>query len=280
MVTPGKGGIANAPAYPSKISMTGRDERFAAVTTSGATNEFLMNLDYAAMSLGFQDEVFNRMQTVQFYWEVIDVTGLTVAKAKEMSGDGADKKRQDEAEKLAQQTAIGKGKAESGAGALGTNLDRDLDAIADQAKDIKMMSDDNWPWEARAAYLGVIGISNVIRTIGSVVGSFIDILTQPLNARSIGFDHNGDYIVRCVATPVVSDEAREDPDHHVIRKSSISVLPIRVSNVNDRAVGGLNRDDETIAAKEDKLEAGADKLATKKRVRRAPSSRPRPRSTP
>lgn len=254
MGTPGKGGIANAPEYPSKIIMTGRDERFPAVTTSGATNEFTMDVNYAARSMGTMDEVFNRMQRIQFYWEVIDVTGLTVAKAKEMS-EGEDKKRQEEAEKLAAQTAIGKGEQETSLGATGTNLERDLDAIAeDQANDIEMMSEEDWPWEARAAYLGVIGISNVIRTIGSIVGSFIDVLTQPLDAQSIGFDHDGDYIVRCVATPVVSDEAREDPDHHVIRKSSISVLPIRVSQVKARAVEALNREDDVIAAKERKLE--------------------------
>ena len=253
MATPGKGGIANAPAYPSKLAMSGRDERFPAVTTSGATNEFSMVLDYAALSYGFQDEVFNRLQTIQFYWEVIDVTGLTVAKAKEMS-KGEDERRQKEAEDLAAKTAIGAGTKETGLGAMGTTFTRDLNAIAeDQANDIAMMAEEDWPWEARAAYLGVIGISNVIRSIGSIVGSFIDVLTQPLNARSIGFDHNGDYIVRCVATPVVSDKAREDPDHHVIRTSSIAVLPIRVSNVNDRAVEGLGREDETIAAKEQAL---------------------------
>lgn len=250
MVTSGKGGIANAPAYPSRLTMSGRDERFPAVTTSGATNEFSMVLDYAALSFGFQDEVFNRMQTIQFYWEVIDVTGLTVVKAKEMS-QGEDERLQKEAEDLAAKTAIGAGTKETGLGAMGTTFTRDLNAIAeDQANDIAMMAEEDWPWEARAAYLGVIGISNVIRSIGSIVGSFIDVLTQPLNARSIGFDHNGDYIIRCVATPVVSDKARADPDHHVIRKSSIAVLPIRVSNINDRAVEGLGREDEAIAAKE------------------------------
>ena len=252
-VGPGKGGIANAPEYPSKIVMTGRDVRFPAVTTSGATNEFTMDVDYAARSMGFQDEVFNRMQTIQFYWEVIDVTGVTVAKVKELS-QGGDEATQKEAEELAAKAKIGSGEQETGLGAMGTNLRRDMNAIAeDQANDIQMMSDENWPWEARAAYLGVIGLSNVIRTVGSVIGSFIDVLTQPLNARSIGFDHNGDYIVRCVATPVVSDEAREDPDHHVIRRSSVAVLPIRVSDVNDRAVQGLNREDEAIAAREEKL---------------------------
>ena len=44
---------------------------------------------------------------------------------------------------------------------------------------------------------------------------------EPLNARAIGFDEDGDYIIRCVATPRSSDEARADPAHHVIRASSV-----------------------------------------------------------
>src|SRR5262249_5291980 len=146
-----------------------------------------------ARSYGFQDEVFNRLQSVQFYWEVIDVSGLTREKAL----------------RLARQTKVGEGTQETGLGAMGTNFKRDMKNIGeDEDAAVVMMSDHDWPWDARAESLLVIGVSNVVRMLGSIVGSFIDVLTQPLNARSIGFDKDGDYVIRCVATPQVSDEAK------------------------------------------------------------------------
>jgi hypothetical protein len=244
----GKGGTANAPEYPSKIEMSSWDPETPATSVRGATNEFTMTVDYAARSFGLQDEVFNRMQDIQFYWEIIDVTGVKPTAAPLMS--------QAEAEGAAPKTGLGAGEQQTPGGALGTNFSRDMNAIAeDQEKDLAMMAEEDWPWEARAAYLGVIGISNVVRMLGSVIGSFIDTLTQPLNARSIGFDRDGDYIVRCVATPLVPDKARADPDHHVIRKSSIAVLPIRVQSLHDRATEAVDREATDLRAKEAALAA-------------------------
>lgn len=237
---PGAKGGANAAAYPAKMTMGGHDPEVPAITVSGATDEFTMDVDYAALSRGFQDEVFNRMQNIQFYWEVIDVSGLTREKAKE----------------LAANTLVGEGKQETGAGAMGTNFRRDMNAIAeDQDADLQMMADEDWPWEARAQYLMVIGISNVVRTLGSIIGSFIDVLTEPLNARSIGFDNNGDYIIRCVATPQATEEQRADPEHHVIRASSVAVMPIRVQPINERAREAVDKEQATIDARQAALDA-------------------------
>jgi hypothetical protein len=250
---PGAKGGANATAYPSKMTMAGKQPDIPAVSVSGATNTFTMDLNYAALSMGFQDEVFNRMQTIQFYWEVIDVTHLTREKA-ELT--------QDQAETTAQDTNVGKGHQETGAGAMGTSIKRDMRAIAeDEQNDLKMMSDENWSWDARAEYLMVIGISNIVRTLGSIIGSFLDAVTQPLNARAIGFDDNGDYIIRCVATPLASDEAKADPDHHVIRASSVAVIPIRIQEINKRAEGGLDVEQQNLDAKQaalDKAKAAGD----------------------
>ncbi|KQW48926.1 hypothetical protein ASC77_09410 [Nocardioides sp. Root1257] len=259
-----KGGIANAPEYPSKMELSGRDPQFAPTTVRGATNEFTMTLDYAARSISMQDEVFNRLQDIQFYWEIIEVTNLKApANAPLMS--------QEDAEKKAPATKLGAGEEKGRSDALKTNLARDMNAIAeDQQKDIAKMSSENWSWEARAAYLGVIGISNTVRVLGSIIGSFIDTLTQPLNARSLGFDHDGDYIVRCVATPLVSDKARADPDHYVIRKSSVAVMPIRVQAINARATEAVGREEADLHAKEAALaEAQGSGSETKKKQAQA-----------
>jgi hypothetical protein len=231
---PGAKGGANALAYPSKMTMAGNQKDSPATTVLGATNEFTMDLDYAAMSYGVQDEVFNRLQNIQFYWEVIDVSGLTREKALA----------------YAKATKVGEGTQEGGLGALGTNFKRDMKQIGeDQSADVKMMSDEDWPWEARAQYLMVIGVSNVVRMLGSIIGSFFDTVTQPLNARSIGFDEDGDYIIRCIATPQVSDDAHADPAHHVIRASSVAVLPVRVQEIKARALTAVNLEERELEAK-------------------------------
>ena len=233
---PGLKGGANAPGYPARITMGGSRED-APVTVNGATNAFTMEIDYAAMSLGSADEVFNRMQTIQFYWELLDVTGKT----------------------LQEQEAIGK-TAKAGSGdAIGAgdggarNIGRALDNVAeDEQNDLKMMERGDWSWESRAAYLTVIGISNAVRMVGSLISSFVAVVTQPLNERSIGFKDLGEYLIRCVATPQPSDKALEDPDHHVIRASSVAAIPVKVMDINARASESISEEDKQLAL----LEAG------------------------
>ena len=245
-VTPGEhvpGGRtgANAPPYPAEVLMGGIERGEPATSTSGATNRFTIKLDYAARSLGFQDEVFNRMQTVQYYWEIIDVTALTQDK-------DASQLSQAEADALARTKRVGTGEAQSAFSGAGADLSRTAEDVAvDQQKDLDMMSQEDWPWSARAAYLGVIGLSNAVRLLGSIIGSFIDVITQPLNERSIGFDREGDFLVRCVASPQWSDAARDDPDHHVLRASSVGVRPVRITNVSTRAAEGADQEAKSLA---------------------------------
>ncbi|HET9872842.1 MAG TPA: DUF4157 domain-containing protein [Propionibacteriaceae bacterium] len=235
---PGARGGANAMPYPATLLMSGVEPGDAAISSAGATNRFTMKLDYAALSLGVQDETFNRMQSVHFYWELIEVTGLT----------------RGQAEQRVRGTAAGGGEQQTPLGALGTNLSRDARAVAeDQEKDLAMMRD--WPWSAQAAYLTVIGLSNTVRLLGSIIGSFVDELTMPLNERSIGFDRVGDFVIRCVATPVWSDEAVADPAHHVLRASSIAALPIRVQWLGARAAEAADREATSVAEARAQLEA-------------------------
>ncbi len=221
---PGGPGEANAPAYPATITMAGHGaDDPPPITVSGASDAFTMDLNYAALSLGFNDEVFNRMQSVQFYWELIDVTSLAAE-------------------------AQGPGSAASGA------LSREFRAIGeDEEADLRMMSEQNWSWDARAAYLGVIGLSNAVRIIGTLIESYVALVTEPLNERTLTFDREGDFLIRCVATPLVDDAARADPQHHVIRASSTAVLPIRVQNIGTRAAGEADKEAKELGAAEAEL---------------------------
>jgi hypothetical protein len=163
------------------------------------------------------------MQPVQFYWELIDVTSLAAE-------------------------AQGPGSAASGA------LSREFRAIGeDEEADLRMMSEQHWSWDARAAYLSVIGLSNTVRIIGTLIESFVALVTEPLNERTMTFDREGDFLIRCVATPLVDDAARADPQHHVIRASSTAVLPIRVQNIGTRAAGEADKEAKELSAAEAEL---------------------------
>ncbi|HET9059958.1 MAG TPA: DUF4157 domain-containing protein, partial [Acidimicrobiales bacterium] len=245
---PGAKGGANALPYPSKLLMDGQPELGPAQTVRGATNRFTMELDYKAMSLGLQDEVWNRLQDIQYYWELIDVTGLAEKMAKQKAAT----------------TAVGAGEhAPSG---QYEDLARETRNIAeDQSADIEMMSGQNWPWEARAAYLGVIGLSNSVRLLGSVVSGFVDLLTKPLDEESIGFEREGDFLVRCVATPQSTAEQRADPEHHVIRASSVAVMAVRVTSLNKRAAEAVGSEPAKLAADEAALRE-AEKSGDQRRV--------------
>jgi hypothetical protein len=77
-ITP-EGRAPNAPGYPAKLISHGPDAaKPSDLTVNGATLDFTMQLDYAAMSYGTQDEVWNRLQPIAYKWELIDITNLDV----------------------------------------------------------------------------------------------------------------------------------------------------------------------------------------------------------
>ena len=268
---PGARGGANATAYPSRMLLTGKDPdpKVPAMTVSGATNDFMMDLDYAALSMGMQDEVWNRLQLISYYWEIIDVTKLTKDKADQTKANatkGDTQMSQEDADRHLTDK-VGEGKRETGGSGFTSTVHRDLNAISeDEANDLRMMSDENWPWEARAEYLAVIGISNVVRTLGSIIGAFVDLIGEPLNGKKIGFSDEGDYLVRCVATPQVSDEARADPAHHTIRASSVAVIPIRVQAIHTRAQNAANREQQDLNSDQAALDKAIKEGASQSRI--------------
>jgi hypothetical protein len=239
---PGDADVANAPPYPSEITTAvwqrppdpppdqgapiAADVR-APTTVLGATNAFSMVLDYAAQARDWRDETFLRLGRVRYTWELIDVSGLTMERARA---------RQSE-------TNLGRGERQDVGRAEGRDIVRSFEQMADdQARDIEQMQDDDWPWEARAAYLGVIGISNTVRAVGSLIASYFSIVSTPQHERRIGFDREGEFLVRCVATPVVTDEQKANPDRYVIRASSVAVLPIRVMTLGRRATESVEQE--------------------------------------
>jgi Bacterial toxin 4 len=217
-------GDANTPAYPSEIRTYGMQPPKSPITVTGATNDFTMELDRGPDPLSY-------FQEFHFYWELIEVTRIA-----------ADKR----AAALAN-VPVGMGR-EPGSGDL-QDIAREAHAIAEDFH--------NSSWLEIAAEYQLIGLSAGVRMIGSVLKAFFASMTRPLNEQAIGFDHEGDFILRCVATPQVDREWLAEHgiprEQQTIRASSISVLPIRIQNIDTRAKDVNRQDDDAIKAKEAEL---------------------------
>ena len=234
----------------------GGNSEAAPTTVSGATNHFTMELDYAAMSFGTQDEVFNRMQPINFYWELLDVTGKYDRGEEGDREEGEGRQRREGRTRRRRRTEPRSGD--------GHHRRRRTGRPGDDGEG-------NWGWDQRAAYLALIGVSNAIRTVGALVSSYVDLVTEPLNERAIGMRATGEYLIRGVATPQASDAAREDPANHVIRASSIAALPVKVIDINARAKGSLDEEGTQLA----KLRRTGRCEGRRRRSRRRPGSMPR-----
>ncbi len=226
---------ANAPPYPARIINYGAD-----VTVIGATNRFTMEIDFGMAGGDLLSQVTARMQPIHYYWELIDVTNVKPEQRKEVG----------------EKTSIGSNQAIRATSGAASDLMRGLEAAGeDTLNDLKDLTKNPetlmLDWPARSAWLGVIAVSNVVQIGGSLISSYISLMSTPLNERSMGFDREGDFLIRCVATPVPSD--RVPPDQRIIRASSIRAIPVRVQKVNTRAKQALEEKPEDIAAMEKQL---------------------------
>lgn len=240
--------IANTPAYPAEIINYG-----SPITVLGATNRFQMKIDYRPAGAGNLNQVTARMQRINYYWELIDVTNVHPSQRAQ----------------TAKETAVGQGDRLSRLSGTGRDLERDLENVGeDFVADVEDLASGSagelaLTWQARAAWLGVVGLSSGISTLGSVVSSYIDIVTTPRNEQSIGFSDKGEFLVRCVATPEAGEDAQ------VIRASSVAVYPIKVVNINERATAANDKSLEQLKqlkAELAQLPEGDDREALKQRI--------------
>jgi hypothetical protein len=219
--------IANALAYDSVIvnygladsenTDTAMANHPSGIAVAGASNRLSMELDYSIAGGRMIDQVAARLQHIRYYWEIIDVTGLSPDDGTQQIENNPDER----------------GEAIHPLSGELMTFRRDMDAIAeDTFADIDEAINDpylmvNWP--SHAAYLQLVGLSNGVRVVGSIVSSYINLLTTPSNEINVGWDQPGDYIIRCVASPVYEEDAQ------VRRASSVAALAVRVVNINERA---------------------------------------------
>ncbi|MFZ8999481.1 MAG: hypothetical protein ACO3D0_14070, partial [Ilumatobacteraceae bacterium] len=198
-------GSANAPAWPARLEVFGIDQSQPVTVVAGATN-------HAAMILDRGPNVLDYFQRISYTWELIDVTNVPTPRGRVLATEA---------------TGVGSGDVVTRAAGHGANLRRQQEYIAED------IAAESWPM--RFAALGLISTSAGVRTIGNVVSSVVSLLSEPLNERSIPWGEPGEYVLRCVATPISSDDGRIDPRHRLIRASSVKAAVVRVVSVADRA---------------------------------------------
>ena len=245
---PGSERKANTPAYPSEIINYG-----SSITVLGATNRFQMKIDYRPAGADTLSQVAARMQRINYYWELIDVTNVHPSKREEKT----------------KSTAVGKGGHVSRGSGTGRDLARKMQNVGeDFVADVEDLASGSpaeiaLTWPSRAAWLGVVGISSTVSTLGGLISSFVDIVSTPQNEQSIGFSKKGEFIIRCVATPIASEDAQ------IIRASSVAVSAVKVVNINERATAENEKSLkqlEQLKAEMSKLPEGEEKEALKKRI--------------
>jgi hypothetical protein len=205
--------VANAPAYPARIVNHGPD-----ITVTGATNRFEMQLDYALAGWTTLDQVAARLQPISYTWDLFEVTDVRP----EARGDLAYRAPSPE-ERLSRMDSQSRD-FERELEAIGEDTRADVDdALSGSALEVAAT------WPARSAWLGVVGLSNVVRLGKASISSYIDLVTLPRSEQGIGWDREGEFLIRCIATPS-SDESS------VIRRaSSVATFAVKVVDVNRRA---------------------------------------------
>ncbi|WP_241759016.1 eCIS core domain-containing protein [Pyxidicoccus parkwayensis] len=205
--------VANTLPYPSRIKNYGPD-----ITVTGSSSRFEMELDYTPAGSTTLDQVGARMQPISYFWDIFDVTNMEPENRGDMKN-----------------AALKSANQISRTDAIGRDFGRKMEDIAeDTAADVDDATSGSAlsvvaTWPARSAWLGVVGLSNVVRFGKASISSYIDLVTMPRSEQGVGWDHEGEFLVRCVASP------RFDDDAPVRRASSVATAVVKVMDVNRRA---------------------------------------------
>jgi hypothetical protein len=256
---PTGGRTPNAPAFPARIVSHGPEglagnaefER----TVTGASVNFTMDLDYASMASGFWEEFGARWQSIDYRWELIDISKLDLAQVRgKLAGPTSDDLR--EQVRLLKQEAEQEpeGPAREKKQAQMAELEKQLSTLAGEAdsgisRDLVRSVGNTWK-DTKAdlgslatnpslGYLAVIGISDLVQVGGALISAGISTVSSPMSDRKVEFSRKGLYLLRCFAQPVITDEDIERIKRKqlepIIRAPSVALLPVEVVPINERA---------------------------------------------
>ena len=230
----------NEFGYPAKLISHGPDGQRGPQasgredTVLGATINFTMELDYAARSAGWQDETWNRMQRIAYKWELINITNLDLAEVKK--------------------------RLKSAGQATDSGIARDLGrSLANTWEDTQADVLDTAAHPGMEGYLAVVAIADLVDIGAALISSYFALVSQPLNERSIGFNEEGVFLLRCFAQPLVDrdrvDEIIAAGRKPVIRAPSVDTYPVRVTKINARAKEANDADLAKIGELEKQVDA-------------------------
>jgi hypothetical protein len=254
---PANGLKANSPPFPARIvshgpeGLAGNEDYEATVT--GATVDFTMDLDYAAVTHGFWEEFGARWQVMAYRWELFDISKLRleqikgalgrptsdikadIAKLRErLRGDPTDQERdqaQAELDRLEQEVEQRGREADSG---LRRQMARDVAATWEDTK-ADLSSVGSWV----TGYVALVAVSDLVQLVGTPVRAFFKLAASPMSQESVGFNQPGVFLLRCFAQPVITPEDIKRIEAKglkpIIRPPSVAYLPVRVTDINVRA---------------------------------------------
>ena len=253
-------GTTQDPPFPARLVSHGPEARAGNTeferTVTGASVDFTMDLDYAAVTSGFWEEFGARWQLIEYRWELIDISKLDLAAVRgKLTGKTAVELRQQRRALLDAAKAMDEGEEKNKALAEANELESQLDKLHEEAdsgigRDIVRSVANTWDDTkkdlldvalnpAAQQYLSVVAISDLVQIGGALLKAPISLLSAPVNQRKVAFNRSGLFLLRCFAQPVVTDRDIERIKakglRPIIRPPSVAILPVEVIEINKRA---------------------------------------------
>src|SRR4030095_2240536 len=95
-------------------------------------------------------------------------------------------------------------------------------------------------WASKAQGVGLVALDAAWSIGKALVSAWVNSMTEPENRREIAFGEAGEFLVRCLANP--QPDKDKPYDKQTRRATSIAVFPVRVVNVNARALEVTRQD--------------------------------------
>ena len=220
---------ANAPAYPSSIRNWGPD-----TAVVGASHSFTMQLDWSIDDVAGGWALAGPMALRRYDWRVYKINDP----APEGGSGGAEVDPQ----AAGNSRRVGRGE---GAGLV---WHRGFDGIWEDLESSTA--------EEVVDGSALIAIDVGLRSIGTVVRSFVALVGEPSNERAMAFSGPGTYVVLC-ATAQVPVTRTEDNPHPFVRAPSVALYPIQAETAAHLAQASV-APHEVTAAQAELIWASAD----------------------
>jgi hypothetical protein len=232
------------PEYPADIKLLDGAGALSSpagwgTTIAGGDNVFRMALDWDRYQFGLANQTIARLGTVKYRWQLFNVTEGYHTTAEEAAKAAE--------EKAGPNSDTSKDLSHNTMGSTRRTAERASEELKEERE-----GDSSWP--IKAAKMSAAGASAVWDIAGSAVSELIENFLRPQSEWKIGVADPGDYIVRCLATPI-GDE--DKPDDQQVRRTSVAGFPLRVRDVTTRAIE-VNTSEEADIASAEKV------LATKR----------------